>query len=251
VEQFKIFIDKIEPGGLLIYNDSDKTLRDVINKHRRADIKYQPYGLPTYFIEDGKTEIILEGQKTALKIFGNHNLLNLHAAFFVCKQLGITALEFGAAVANFSGAAKRLEVISSTSTSDVYRDFAHAPSKVKASIEAVKQQFPKRRLVSILELHTYSSLNENFMKEYKGAMDQADVAIVFYSKHALELKRMPPLSKEKIKEGFGKDNLMVFTNKKDVENWLQHHEYSETNLLLMSSGNYEGLDLNLVLAKKE
>lgn len=249
VEQFKIFIDKIEPGGLLIYNETDNTLQELVAQNKRADIKYQSYHLPTYFIENGKTEIILEGQKTALKIFGNHNLLNLHAAFFVCKQLGIEASKFVKAIADFSGAAKRLELISSTETNNIYRDFAHAPSKVKASIEAVKQQFPERRLIAILELHTYSSLNENFMKEYNGAMDQADVGIVFYSKHALELKRMPPLQKEKVKKGFGKDNLIVFTAKQELENWLQHHEYSDTNLLLMSSGSYDGFDINLVLLK--
>ena len=147
----------------------------------------------------------------------------------------------------FSGAARRLELISGTETTNIYRDFAHAPSKVKASIEAVKQQFPQRRLIAILELHTYSSLNSNFMKEYNGAMDRADVGIVFYSQHALELKRMPPLPKEKVIEGFGKDNLIVFTAKQELENWLQHNEYSDTNLLLMSSGSYDGLDVNLVL----
>ncbi|MEP6594356.1 MAG: Mur ligase family protein [Ginsengibacter sp.] len=250
VEQFRIFIDKIEPGGLLIYNKTDETLQTLIDKSKRPDINYQPYGLPAYFIEDGKTEIILAGQKTGIKIFGNHNLLNLHAAFFACKQLGVYAPVFVKAVADFSGAARRLELISCTETSNIYRDFAHAPSKVKASIEAVKQQFPQRRLIAILELHTYSSLNGDFMKEYNGAMDQADVGIVFYSQHALELKRMPPLPKEKVIEGFGKDNLLVFTTKQELEKWLQNNEYSYTNLLLMSSGSYDGLDINLVLPGK-
>jgi len=250
VEQFRTFINKIEPGGLLIYNETDKTLQALVEESKRDDIKYQPYDLPTYFIEDGKTEVILEGQKSFLKIFGNHNLLNLHAAFFVCKQLGVDASTFVKAVADFIGAARRLELISTTETSNIYRDFAHAPSKVKASIEAVKQQFTGRELIAILELHTYSSLNENFMKEYNGAMDQADIGIVFYSQHALELKRMPPLPKEKVIEGFGKDNLRVFTTKQELENWLQHHEYSNTNLLLMSSGSYDGLDINAVFSGK-
>jgi len=248
VEQFSIFINKIEPGGLLIYNETDETLQSLVERSKRSDITYQPYNLPAYFIEGGKTEIILEGQKSSLKIFGNHNLLNLHAAFFVCKQLGVDASIFVKAVADFSGAARRLELVDGTQTSNVYRDFAHAPSKVKASIEAVKQQFPERRLVAILELHTYSSLNENFMKEYNGTMDQADIGIVFYSQHALELKRMPPLPKEKVIEGFGKNNLLVFTTKQELENWLQNHEYSNTNLLLMSSGSYDGLDINLILS---
>ena len=243
VEQFKIFIDKIEPGGLLIYNESDETLQALITKNNRTDIRYQPYRLPTYFIEDGITEIIVEGHKSALKVFGNHNLLNLHAAFFVCRELGVNAETFVSAIADFTGAARRLELLSSSGASNVYRDFAHAPSKVKASIEAVKQQFPQRKLIAILELHTYSSLNAQFMKEYKGAMDKADIGIVFYSSHALELKRMPPLPKEKVKEGFEKENLLVFTAKQELESWLRHHEYGDTNLLLMSSGNYDGLDI--------
>ena len=249
VEQFKIFIEKIEPGGSLVYNETDPVLKTLVEKHRRNDLHYQPYGLPTYFIQDGKTELIIDGQKTTLKIFGNHNLLNLHAAFFVCRLLEINALEFVEAISNFTGAARRLELISSKETTNVYRDFAHAPSKVKASIEAVKQQFPMRKLIAILELHTYSSLNESFMKEYNRTMDQADTGIVFYSKHALELKRLPPLQKEKVKEGFGKNNLIVFTEREELEDWLQHHEFSETNLLLMSSGSYDGLDLNLILSK--
>ena len=174
----------------------------------------------------------------------------MHAAFFVCKQLGVEAPLFVKAIADFSGAAKRLELISGTETTNIYRDFAHAPSKVKASIEAVKQQFPGRKLIAILELHTYSSLNRNFMKEYNGAMEQADIGIVFYSRHALELKRMPPLPKEIVKEGFGKDNLIIFTSKQELEDWLQHHEYSNANVLLMSSGNYDGVDINLILAGK-
>jgi UDP-N-acetylmuramate: L-alanyl-gamma-D-glutamyl-meso-diaminopimelate ligase len=250
VEQFRIFLDKIEPGGQLIYNETDETLKALIEKNKRVDIGYQPYHLPPYFIEAGKTEIVLEGQKSTLKIFGNHNLLNLHAAFFVCKRLGVEAPLFAKAVADFNGASRRLELISSTETINIYRDFAHAPSKVKASIEAVKQQFPERKLIAILELHTYSSLNENFMKEYKGVMDQADIGIVFYSKHALELKRMPPLRKEKVIEGFGKDNLLVLTTKQELENWLEHHKYPETNFLLMSSGIYDGLDINLILSGK-
>jgi len=243
IEQFKIFIDKIEPGGLLIYNESDETLQALITKNRRTDIRYQPYTLPTYFIKDGITEIIIEGHKSALRVFGNHNLLNLYAAFFVCKELGVNAEAFVNTIADFTGAARRLELLSSSATGNVYRDFAHAPSKVKASIEAVKQQFPQRKLIAILELHTYSSLNAQFMKEYKGAMDKADIGIVFYSGHALELKRMPPLPKEKVQEGFEKENLLVFNTKEELESWLHLHEYSDTNLLLMSSGNYDGLDI--------
>ena len=244
LEQFKIFIDMIEANGVLIYNESDEILKQLVAKNKRTDIRYQPYHLPTYFIENGKTEVIIEGEKSdALKIFGNHNLLNLHAAYFVCKELGVEAVEFIKAIADFAGAAKRLELLAENRNYNIYRDFAHAPSKVKATIDAVKQQFPGRKLIAVLELHTYSSLNENFMKEYDGAMDNADEAVVFYSSHALELKRMPDLSAEKVKQGFAKDNLIVINKKEELEEFLTTRHYSNSNLLLMSSGNYDGLDI--------
>ena len=244
LKQFKIFIDMIEANGVLIYNESDEILKQLVDKNKRTDIRYQPYHLPTYFIENGKTEVIIEGEKSdALKIFGNHNLLNLHAAYFVCKELGVEAVEFIKAIADFAGAAKRLELLAENRNYNIYRDFAHAPSKVKATIDAVKQQFPGRKLIAVLELHTYSSLNENFMKEYDGAMDNADEAVVFYSSHALELKRMPELSAEKVKQGFAKDNLIVINKKEELEEFLTTRHYSNSNLLLMSSGNYDGLDI--------
>lgn len=242
VEQFQIFIDTISPGGLLVYNETDQILLKLINKNIRSDIRYQPYHLPAHFIEDGKTQIFLEENKTCLQVFGNHNLLNINAAFYVCKELGINANTFVKALAGFKGASRRLELISANSTGNIYRDFAHAPSKVKASIEAVKQQFPERKLVAILELHTYSSLSENFLKEYKGAMDEADIAIVFYSGHALELKQLSPLSKDVVKAGFQKKDIIVFNLKEELEDWLQKNQLSDSNILLMSSGNYEGIN---------
>jgi UDP-N-acetylmuramate: L-alanyl-gamma-D-glutamyl-meso-diaminopimelate ligase len=244
LEQFVIFINKIEAGGILIYNSSDETLEKLVNGHKRNDIRYEKYSLPTYFIEDGKTEVIIEGIKSfPLKVFGNHNLLNLHAAWLVCKELGVSAEIFIEAITGFAGAAKRLELLASRDNYNIYRDFAHAPSKVKATIEAVKQQFPQRKLIAVLELHTFSSLNENFMKEYKGAMEPADTAVVFYSSHALELKRMPPLPAEKVKEGFGKKDLAVINTREELEKFLLNQHYADSNLLLMSSGTYDGLDI--------
>lgn len=247
LEQFKIFIARIETNGLLIYNASDEVLEKLVDETKRTDIRYEAYRLPTYFIEDGKTEVIIEGIKSMpLKVFGNHNLLNLHAAYLVCKELGVGAALFIKAITDFAGAAKRLELLAENEKYNIYRDFAHAPSKVKASIEAVKQQFPSRTLIAVLELHTYSSLNENFMKEYKGAMDDADEAVVFYSSHALELKRMPPLPPGKVIDGFGKESLRVISSKEELEQFLISRKYRDTNLLLMSSGNYDGLDIQNV-----
>ena len=244
LDQFRIFIDKIESNGVLIYNASDETLQQLVEENKRTDIRYEPYTLPTYFIEDGKTEVIIDGVKSMpLKVFGNHNLLNLHAAYLVCKELGVGAELFIKAITEFAGAAKRLELLAANERYNIYRDFAHAPSKVKATIGAVKQQFPYRKLIAVLELHTYSSLNENFMKEYEGAMNDADTAVVFYSSHALELKRLPELPAEKVKAGFAKDNLLVINKREELEQFLKNQNFADANLLLMSSGNYDGLDI--------
>lgn len=244
LEQFVIFINKIEPGGVLIYNETDAVLKQLVEANRRNDIRYQPYGIPVHTIEHGKTTVTIDGQTTTLQVFGNHNLLNLHAAYFACKEYGIGTEIFLNAIATFTGAAKRLQLIASGNTVNVYRDFAHAPSKVKATIQAVKEQFPQRKLYAILELHTYSSLNAAFMQEYAGAMDKADVAAVFYSKHALELKRMPLLAPESVVAGFGKEGLLVFNDRNALWQWMQAQQYKESCVLLMSSGNYEGLPMD-------
>ena len=243
LKQFKIFIEKIENNGVLIYNETDEILKKLIHENKRDDIKYIPYQLPTYFIEDGVTSVIIAKNSVQLKIFGNHNLLNLQAAYYVCKELGINDKDFAKAISGFTGAAKRLEILAQNNEYNIYRDFAHAPSKVTASINAVKQQFPQRKLVAILELHTFSSLNENFMHEYAGSMDNADEGIVFYSKHAIELKRLPLLEPKNVIAGFNKLNLKVITMREDLEKKLKSIDTQNTNFLFMSSGNFEGTDI--------
>jgi UDP-N-acetylmuramate: L-alanyl-gamma-D-glutamyl-meso-diaminopimelate ligase len=242
LDQFRIFLDKIEPGGLLIYNQTDPVLVRLVDEHP-APVRKIGYGIPSHRIENGITVVTLEGQTGALKVFGEHNLLNLHAAWLVAKELGLEAAAFLKGMAGFTGAAKRLELLASGPWINVYRDFAHAPSKVKATMQAVKAQFPDRRLIAILELHTYSSLNENFLAEYGGTLDGADAAVVFYSPHALELKRLPPLSEEKVAAGFDKKGLIVMHKKEELADWLTKQSYKNVNLLFMSSGNYDGLDI--------
>ena len=242
LEQFRIFIGMIEPDGVLIYNETDPVLKKLVEEHPSAIPKIG-YGIPEYRIENGITLAILEGQTGPLKVFGEHNLLNMHAAFLVAKELGFDAGGFLSGMATFSGAAKRLELIGSKDGVNVYRDFAHAPSKVKATIQAVKMQFPKRELIAVLELHTYSSLNERFLSEYKGALAPADKAVVFYSRHALELKRLPLLPEEKVMAGFDKPGLVVLQEKEELRDWLMQQSYKNVNLLLMSSGNFDGLDI--------
>lgn len=247
LEQFKIFINTIEQNGILIYNETDKVLKKLVEENKRNNIRYQPYGLPIHSIENGKTILTIDDATATLKVFGNHNLLNLNAAYFVCRELGIDAQHFVQAIASFSGAAKRLEQIFANESIVAYRDFAHAPSKVKATIDAVKQQFPEKKIIAILELHTYSSLNEKFMQQYESSMDNANVAVVFYAAHALELKRMPPLPKAAVVKGFGRNDLHVFNNKNELIDFLQNQSYRNSVLLLMSSGDYDGMDIQQFL----
>jgi len=243
LEQFKIFINTIEKNGILIYNETDEVLKNLVEENKRNDIRYQPYGLPNHFIENGKTSIEINGVKATLKVFGNHNLLNLHAAYFVCQELSINTQHFVNAIATFAGAAKRLEQIFMNKNTIVYRDFAHAPSKVKATIDAVKQQYPDKKLIAVLELHTYSSLNENFMQQYNGSMNNADIAVVFYAAHALQLKRMPPLSKAAVAAGFNKNDLIIINDKNELISFLKNQFYHNSVLLLMSSGDYDGWNM--------
>jgi UDP-N-acetylmuramate: L-alanyl-gamma-D-glutamyl-meso-diaminopimelate ligase len=243
LDQFRIFLEKIESGGSLVYNETDPVLKSLVENNKRNDITYLPYAVPEHTINKGKTTIRIEGNEAELKVFGNHNLLNAHAAWLVCSQLGVGAAAFVEAMQSFTGAAKRLELLAQNDGITVYRDFAHAPSKVKATVDAARQQFPDRKVIALLELHTYSSLNEQFMSEYGGALDGADSAAVFYSKHALELKRMPLLPKEAVEGGFGKEGLQVLNTKAEIETWLQRQDYTDSVVLFMSSGNYDGLDM--------
>jgi UDP-N-acetylmuramate: L-alanyl-gamma-D-glutamyl-meso-diaminopimelate ligase len=242
LDQFKIFIQKIEESGHLIYNESDEVLKKLVEENHRADIHYHKYNVPLHTISHGVTKINIEGGETTLKVFGNHNLLNIHAAWLVCKQLDISVEKFLKAISTFTGAAKRLELLARNDNTIVYRDFAHAPSKAKATIEAAKHQFPNKKLIGVFELHTYSSLNAAFMKEYEGVMDAVDEAAVFYSKHALELKRMPELDKSIVQNGFQKKGLKIFNTKAELESWINDRDYNNAVVLFMSSGNYEGIN---------
>jgi UDP-N-acetylmuramate: L-alanyl-gamma-D-glutamyl-meso-diaminopimelate ligase len=242
LEQFRIFISKIEPGGLLIYNQSDLVLNKLVTD-LAPGLRCLPYAIPAHRIENGKTYVKIGGREGALSVFGDHNLLNLQAAWLVCSELGIEAEQFLQSMESFKGASKRLELLAKNERTNIYRDFAHAPSKVKATMRAVKEQFPSRKLIAVLELHTYSSLNQAFLKEYKGSMKDADQAMVYFSKHALELKKLPPLSPETIAREFDNTEMIVLNEKADLEKWLRKQSYENANLLLMSSGNYDGVDM--------
>lgn len=247
LEQFIIFINKIEPKGTLIYNETDGQLVKLIQENKRHDLKYIPYNLPKFEIENGISTIDQDKLKYTVSVFGIHNLLNLQAARLVCEQLDISATSFLKAIGGFKGAAKRLELIHSNAKMNVYRDFAHAPSKVEASVKAVKDQFPQRKLIAILELHTYSSLTGNFLKQYKSTLDSADEAIVFYSRHALEIKKLPMLEPEDVENGFKKKGLRVVTEKSELERIIRSINKENVNFLFMSSGDYGGLPILSIL----
>lgn len=238
--QFEKFIDTIEENGTLIYCEADADLNEMVSRSQ-AKVNKIGYAIPAHEIENGITYLLPE--RTALKVFGDHNLMNLNAAKEVCKTLNISAVEFDAAISSFTGAAKRLEVISADGSTNVYKDFAHSPSKLKATIDAVKAQFTNRKLVACIELHTFSSLNKDFLKEYAGAMNQADEAIVFIDLKSFEQKRMEPFSEEDVQQAFDNPKLKFFNDAVKLKAYLLSLNYKDANLLMMSSGNYAGFDL--------
>ncbi|MBO6116972.1 MAG: peptidoglycan synthetase [Bacteroidales bacterium] len=247
-KQFEIFTEKISENGTLIYCSEDGNVVDVAT-HCRSDIKRLPYGVPVHKVENGITYVIYNNKEYRMQIFGNHNLMNMNAAMIACKQAGITEDTFLTSMQTFEGAAKRLEVVKQTNNAIMFKDFAHSPSKLKATVSAVKQQFVDRRLMAVMELHTYSSLTQDFLKQYKGTMELADKAVVYYNHHALELKRLPDLDKQKIYSSFAKDGLVVTDSKEELLRILTNEDYANTCLLMSSSGNFDGLDLNLLAEK--
>jgi UDP-N-acetylmuramate: L-alanyl-gamma-D-glutamyl-meso-diaminopimelate ligase len=242
VEQFQIFADLIEPNGSLVYFGNDENLQQVAAKSR-ADIQKLPYHSHESVIENGITYLVVGSQKIKLQIFGDHNLQNISGAQLVCRQLGVTNEQFYAAIAEFKGAARRLEVLAETENCVVFNDFAHSPSKLKATTEAVKRQFPERKLVACLELHTFSSLKKEFLPQYKNSMDAADLAIVYFNPHTIEHKKLEPITEQQVAEAFDSPGLMVLTDSDQLFDFLKTQNWKNTNLLLMTSGNFSGKNL--------
>ncbi|NND87918.1 MAG: peptidoglycan synthetase, partial [Flavobacteriaceae bacterium] len=199
-----------------------------------------------YEVVHGETLLDTPEGPMPIEVFGAHNLNNLEGARWICQLMGVDADEFYEAIATFKGASKRLEKIGETAYAVAYKDFAHSPSKVKATTDAVKAQYPDRTLLACLELHTYSSLNPEFLEQYAGALDAADRAVVFYSPHALQIKKMKPITESQIAEAFQRDDLTIFTDSEDFKQFLQEQELHDCSVLLMSSGNYGGLDFDEV-----
>jgi len=241
-EQFEIFVTSISDGGMLVYFEKDEVLNEIVEKAANPIKKY-PYNTLNHTIENGITYLQSDEGKIPLAVFGAHNLQNMAGAQWICQLMGIDKMDFIEAISSFAGASKRLEKLAENDTSVLFKDFAHSPSKVAATVEAVKKQYPRRELVACLELHTYSSLNATFLKDYKGTLQQADKAVVFYSPHAVKIKGLAEVTAAQIKQAFDREDLIIYTNNVDFQNYIKENEFENKSLLLMSSGNYGELDL--------
>ena len=243
VEQFKIFADKIEPNGKLVFFAEDMEL-EKIAMQTRTDITEILYNIPTFKIKNGKTIIIDSNKEYPLHVFGEHNLQNILGAKLVLNEIGVSDHEFYNAITSFNGAAKRLETIAENKSTIIYKDFAHSPSKLKATTRAVKEQFPERQLIACMELHTFSSLQKEFLPQYENCMVNADKAYVYFSPKVVEHKNLPPISAQLVKEAFASDNVTVFIDSNDLISQIESDNLENSNLLLMSSGNFNGVNLN-------
>ncbi len=243
--QFQIFLTKIERNGTLIYCESDSELNALCTAFN-SEINKIPYSTHPHTVEQGVTFLTTEAGKIPLRIFGAHNLQNLNAAKWACATIGLSNSDFYAAIQTFSGAAKRLEKVRESKHAVVYKDFAHSPSKLKATTEAFKNQYPNRKLVACMELHTFSSLNATFLAEYRNAMVAADHALVYFNPHTIEHKKLNPITAQQVLEAFGTPNVTVYTQSADLVAALKREDWHETNLLLMTSGNFDGLNFDLL-----
>ncbi|RIV46987.1 UDP-N-acetylmuramate--L-alanine ligase [Flagellimonas pelagia] len=248
VEQFRIFVDSIVKGGSITYCEADPEVKKMVEETENPIRKF-PYSAPAYRVEDGVTLLETEEGEMPLEIFGEHNLTNLAGAKWICQQMGVDEEDFYEAISTFKGASKRLQKIAEGKNSVAYKDFAHAPSKVKATVNAVKEQYPNRSLLACLELHTYSSLNPEFLVQYRNTLDQADQAVVYYSLDALKIKGMTEVSPQQILEAFGRPDIKVFTDVKGFQDFVYGQQFENSTLLLMSSGNYGGLDFEKLAEK--
>lgn len=242
VKQFEIFASMIPENGRFIYCSDDAEVVQV-SKHVHFENQF-PYSVHPYHIEEGITYLETPYGDYPLQIFGKHNLTNLNAARLACEAVGVSNQDFYEAISSFKGASKRLELIAKSKDCAVYKDFAHSPSKLKATINAVREQFPQRRLVACMELHTFSSLTENFLLQYNHAMEEADTALIFFDPHAVSHKKLPPITAEMIRDAFQKEGLLIFHDSASLQQELLSINPHNSVFLLMSSGNFGGIQVD-------
>lgn len=253
LDQFRQYLQGCDKNIPLFYNAEDEEVKNLVASSAEH-LKTVPYSMPKYHYEDGVAVLDTKLGPVEVSVFGSHNLLNMQAAIAVCQELGISREDCYEAITDFSGAARRLEKILEKDNLVAFRDFAHAPSKLKATLDAVREAYPNHQLIACFELHTYSSLSEQFLKEYTGSMDSADEAIVYFSHHALQLKGLPPLTKDEVYQHFGTGGLTVTDNKNELQDTVVAHINNAAQpvcLLLMSSGTFDGIDWNSVCSQKE
>ena len=249
-KQFDLLLESIEPGGVVIYNETDQEVQKVVN-NTKNEVKKFPYALPEYEVSDGQANLITEEGMVPLSVFGKHNMNNLEGARWICSQMGINDEQFYEAITSFKGAARRLETINNSNGIEAFRDFAHAPSKVKATVEAVKESYPNKRVIACLELHTFSSLNINFMDQYAGSMDSADVSFVYFNPQVVAHKKLPELNVADIQQKFGNSNIQVFDNNNPLIETIKENLAKDDVLLIMSSGSFDGIDWKKVIEESD
>ena len=244
VEQFRIFAQLIPQDGTLIYCGEDENCCRVAAD--AGEKRKFGYHLPEYRIENKRYILIHNGKEYPLLVFGQHNLLNIQAARHACLCLGVGDEEFHNAICTFKGASNRLECLYEDDEKALYKDFAHSPSKLKATIAALREKDRENQLVACMELHTFSSLTESFLQQYAHCMDEADEAIVYFNPHALALKRLPPLHETTIISAFRRPDLKVFSDSGLLFDYLKSLSWKHKNLLMMSSGNFDGKNLKKI-----
>ena len=243
LEQFRIFVNLVPAGGSIIYCEEDALVKEICEATSSAVKKY-PYGVLPHEIVNGVTSLIINNKKILLQIFGDHNLMNINGARLLANQLGIDDNKFYEAISTFKGAARRLEKIAGDEHLVIYKDFAHSPSKLMATTAAVKNQFAGWTLIACMELHTFSSLNEDFLIQFKGTMNTADEAIVYFNPKTIEHKKLNPITAEQVKVAFDREDLVVFTDAVELKSYLERKNYEKHVLLIMTSGNFDGINLN-------
>ena len=245
LKQFEIFINSIEKNGTLVYNELDPELKKLVSSNK-SNLNYIPYSIPKHKIIDGISFIDINNRLYRLKIFGDHNLQNISGALNICKALGVESEDFYNAITSFNGASNRLELVYKSSETIIFKDFAHSPSKVKATTEAVRKQFPNRKLISFFELHTYSSLNPLFLEKYRDTLKHSDECYIYYSEKNMKIKRLEPIDSELIIRSFNHSSLTVIDNYEKLNKKIYDLDLSNSVLLMMSSGKFGGLDIDKI-----
>ncbi len=242
VKQFEKFAYSLEEWGFLTWFGEDEELKKIFN-HFEAKVRTRAYFTHPYIIKGNTTYLQTGAGEVAIKVFGEHNLQNISGAKNVCNELEVSDENFYRAIATFEGAANRLQFVGKNDQTVIYKDFAHSPSKLKATVNAMKRQFKTEQLVAVMELHTFSSLNKDFIEQYAGTMDEADVPVVFYDKETFTHKKMPLLKESFVRDAFANSELNIFTDRQSLQDFLLEQNWAGKNLLLMTSGNFGGMNI--------